>query len=253
MSDFIKISKKDKVTDFAAANVEEMGNVLVKIMSEVLKGSSSLTANLIGTAVGGIFPVVGNVLTGWQIHTIETNLKQVVVCLEKHERLLNELKDRLNEEAFFDMLGIFLEKSLMEYQTDKVSLMSNGFISFAMMEEINMNEVISFFSSINQMTLEDIEVLQIFGLEQEQQDFSEFEDEKLYAIIDKLIRFGLLHDGRIDSIISNLEDLMRTVNTAQMNNNLRATGLSPAIGVIRKDCYLSYYGQSMLEMIREKD
>lgn len=214
VKDLILATKDEAVDNFI--NSEALTDVLSSIAELVV---SEGTATIIGELLGSITPGVNGVMLSYKqrrferhvLKALETVSKRIDALEMNFSLLSNEMKDKFS--------GLYLEwlfdNMYEEKQLDKVPYYVNGFINF-MSDEANDNLMLFFFNTISELTQLDVDVLNLYSIEANENILSlcdkyNLEFEQITVIQEKLARLGLLQnkndeyrDNNIDYIVDYL-------------------------------------------------
>lgn len=239
----------DKVTDIIETAKEEA----IPLTAELLLDG------IVGSVVPGVMSAVFAYKQKRQERMYNLwleNIEKRIIDIEKE--LSNIPKKRYNsiKDKYFGLISDYV---LEEVQEEKIQYLTNGFINTIKMENINENDILDYYDTINQLRLIDIIVLKIFAILYIDEDeynnnldiYKSLDSDysKNKAIKEKLERLGLLiskRDKRENDLYKNMETMQKVMK--DIINGKKVSVNTSFKNLVTNDSYeLSSYGKEFIK------
>ena len=227
----------EKVNDFFDASKDEITNTVLEsdivqqVATEISKGMMSEGVSLIiGNIIGTLSPRINNIRLNYKQNRFERNVIKSLTTIEEKIGLLEEnyatLDEHIKEKFSKEYLEWLLDNLYEEKQINKVPFHVNGYINL-MTNKANDNLMLLFFNTINELTMLDIDVLNMYNYESSENIHSLCEKynlipEQTNAIKAKLERLGLLKEKKKkqrDSNVDLISEYLKKVAQEQKRRN----------------------------------
>ena len=263
---------KNKVNDlFSATSEEAMGEfVESNIIPEVVKNVFETvvqegTADVIGNICAAVFPRANGMALNYKQKKFERNVNTALEEFGKKLSVMDEKVSLLSEELEEKFRGLYVEWLLdsleNEKQSIKIPYLVNGYINM-MNNTTNDDLMLMFFSTLNDLTDLDINVLRMYHFECNENIYTLMNEKNLSIdqinlVKEKLLRNGLLDSKNDEQKDDNLEEVVRYVTdlAKQMKATKPKVVKAPKTKKIpRSESYsITRLGRNYLEMIGATD
>ena len=258
----------DKVRDFIGATEEETiyaiseSNFIPEGVQVILENHvSDLAAEVIGGLLAGALPRINGIRLNYKEKRFERNVRGAMIEFNNRLEFMDERMAQLDshvEEKFRELYVEWLLDSLEnEKQGTKVPYFVNGYI--AMMNNMTNDDLmIMFFSTLNDLTDLDIDVLKMYHYASEVNIYTLIDEKHLtYEQIDlvkeKLLRNGLLESKNDEQRDANLDEVVRYIS--ELAKQMKVTKpkevkAAKTKKISRSESYkITLLGRNYLEMI----
>lgn len=221
--------EKGKIKDLLSVAKDEVVGAVIESEAapEVVKSTAELvvsegTAAVFGTVFGAVAPRINSARLSYKENRFERHVEKALSVMSERIDALENNYVSLNDEMQEKFRGLYVEWLLDnlydEKQEEKVPCYVNGFINM-MSNDANDNLMLMFFDTISQLTNLDIEILQLYSLNSQENitelcNRNHLEYEQTAMIKEKLARLGLLNsrndeqrDDNVDLIVDYLTKL----------------------------------------------
>lgn len=215
---------KDKVKDlFSSASEQTMGEIVESnIIPELVKKVAETvvqegTADIIGNICAAVLPRANGIALNYKQKKFERNVNIALGEFEKKFSVMDEKLSLLNEELeerFRELYVEWLLDSLEnEKQNVKIPYLVNGYINM-MNNTTNDDLMLMFFSTLNDLTDLDINVLKMYHFACDGNIYTLMNEknlsiEQINLVKEKLLRNGLLDSKNDEQRDDNLEEVVR--------------------------------------------
>ena len=226
-----------KVDDFLNASKEEITDMDLEsgIVQPVVTNLASLALSegaslIVGNIIGTLSPRINNIRLNYKQNRFERHvisalsvINEKIDVLERNYSILNSQ----NKEKFSnEYLEWLLDNLYEEKQINKVPFHVNGYLNL-MDNDANDNLMLMFFNTINELTMLDIDVLNMYNYESSENIYTLCEKYNLdpnqtNVIKAKLERLGLLenkNEMQRDSNIDLIGEYMKKLGQEQKKRN----------------------------------
>lgn len=219
----------EKVYDFLNASKEEITDMALEsdIIKSVVTDFAKLalsegSAVIVGNIISTLSPRINNIRLNYKQSRFERHVASTLSVIKEKidvlERNYSALNEEVKEKFSTEYLEWLLDNLYEEKQADKVLFHVNGYLNL-MNNDANDNLMLMFFNTINELTMLDIDVLNMYNYESSENINTLCEKYKLdynqiNVIKAKLERLGLLEnknemqrDSNVDLIVEYLKKL----------------------------------------------
>lgn len=264
--------KKGKIKDFLLATKDEAVDVTVESggISEIIKSIGETVvsegpAMIIGEIAGAIAPRINGIRLSYKQNRFESHVKQALEIFSKRIETLElnyeNLDKEIQEKFSTEYLAWLLDNLYEEKQKEKIKYHVNGYINL-MSNEANDNLVLMFFDTMNELTRLDIEVLNLYSLNTQDNIWElckryNLETEQIIVIKEKLARLGLLQSKNDEQRDKNLDYVIQYLEVQDKDNRKKKpSGVSfPKTRIKKINRFESYsitkLGRGYLQVISE--
>ena len=215
---------KDKLSNLWSAVGEETTEEIVEsnIIPDVVKKVAETvvqegTADVIGNICAAVLPRANGIALNYKQKRFERNVNTALEEFEKKLSVMDEKVSLLSEELEEKFRGIYVEWLLdsleNEKQSIKIPYLVNGYINM-MNNTTNDDLMLMFFSTLNDLTDLDINVLRMYHFECNENIYTLMNEKNLSIdqinlVKEKLLRNGLLDSKNDEQRDDNLEEVVR--------------------------------------------
>ena len=256
INDFLNASK-DEITDIALES-DIIKTIVENLTSLALsEGASLIIANIIGT----LSPRINNARLNYKQNRFERHVTSALSVINGKidvlERNYATLNNQVKEKFSNEYLEWLLDNLYEEKQIDKVPFHVNGYLNL-MNNEANDNLMLMFFNTINELTMLDIDVLNMYNYESPENIYTLCEKYNLdpaqtNVIKAKLERLGLLsnkNEMQRDSNIDLISEYLKKVGQEQKQRNPKEIKMPNIKKISGAQSYsITQLGRSYLKII----
>lgn len=255
--------KDGKIKDLLSATKEETVDIVVSealpeavetILGEIVPEAS---AAIFGGILGTVAPGINGIRMGYKQKRLERNVSSAIAVMTKRIDVLEARVSDLNAEMKNRFEGPYLEwlldVMLDEREEGKIPHYMNGYINL-ISNDVNDNLVLMFIDTISELTMLDIEVLQLYSLDAQENVVElcnryNLSYEQLAVVKRKLNRLGLLEDRNDMIRDSNIDELAKYMQSIKKNNNSKIPKMSKVTRTTRYQ--MTALGKNYLQIISE--
>ncbi len=212
----------------------EIVDKLKEITEPAVGPVMDMVADLALEGVAGVVvPGVGNLILSYKQQRTEKNLEmfvsQIVARQDEFNARLNALDPEKLQKITKHYFGVVTDYVLDVRQQEKINFIVNGYINMTSMDNLNDDVVITYYDTLDQLTLLDIAVLKshyitYFQDENNIQFMEQLIPGQRRLIHEKLLRLGLVsskHEEKMDKNIQNMGTYLQDLQKGKKNAKLK--------------------------------
>lgn len=258
----------EKVNDFIDASKEEITSIALEsdIVQTIVTDLADLvlsegTSLIIGNILSTLSPRINNVRLNYKQNRFERHVTNALSIIDEKidvlERNYSSLNNQVKEKFSNEYLEWLLDNLYEEKQIEKVSFHVNGYLNL-MNNNANDNLMLMFFNTINELTMLDIDVLNMYNFESSENIYTLCEKYNLdpnqtNIIKAKLERLGLLeskNEMQRDSNIDLIVEYMKKLGQEQKKRNPKEIKIPNIKKISRTKSYtITNLGRNYLKII----